>query len=133
MKLQPDRSDLLSVTAYGPTWIAVNGKTYSHHLLVNAHGTVAAWTGHDLLQDLHKKSHLVLETGCEIVLIGCGKKQLFIPAHQLMSFMESGVGVETMDTAAACRTFNVLASEGRKVAAVLLLEESSQTFATSNR
>lgn len=79
-----------------------------------------------MFHDLHQQSHLVLKTGCEIVLIGCGKKQIFIPAHQLVAFMESGVEVETMDTAAACRTFNVLASEGRKVTAVLLLEESTK-------
>lgn len=124
MKLQPDRSDLLSITAYGPSWIAVNGKSYSHPLLVSAQGTVAPWLGNHSLSDLPDLSETVLKTGCEIVLLGCGRKQFFIPAHNLVSFINKGVGVESMDTAAACRTFNVLASEGRQVAAVLLLEES---------
>jgi uncharacterized protein len=124
MKLQPDRSDLLSITAYGPSWFAVNGKSYSHHLLISAHGTVVPWLGNNSLSDLPDLSEMVLKTGCEIVLLGCGKKQIFIPAHNLISFINTGVGVESMDTAAACRTFNVLASEGRQVAAVLLLEET---------
>jgi uncharacterized protein len=124
MKLQPDRSDLLSITAYGPSWIAVNGKSYSHHLLVSAHGVVEPWLGDSLFNNLPDQSNLVLKTGCEILLLGCGKKQFFIPPSNLISFMNNGVGVETMGTAAACRTFNVLASEGRQVAAVLLLEKA---------
>jgi uncharacterized protein len=124
MKLQPDRSDLSTITAYGPSWIAVNGKSYSHHLLVSAHGTVEPWLGNALFNDLSDLSDLVLKTGCEIVLLGCGKKQIFIPAYNLISFIKNGVGVEAMGTSAACRTFNVLASEGRKVTAVLLLEEA---------
>jgi len=124
MKLQPDRSDLLSINAYGPSWTAVNGKSYSHSLLVSAHGTVVPWLGNQSLSDLPDLSEMVLNTGCEIVLLGCGKKQIFIPANNLISFINKGVGVESMDTASACRTFNVLASEGRQVAAVLLLEET---------
>ncbi|MFM7802393.1 MAG: Mth938-like domain-containing protein, partial [Limnohabitans sp.] len=103
-------------------WIAVNGKPYPHHLLVSAIGTVKPWLGHDLFNDIAEHSNTVLQTECEIVLIGCGKKQFFLPPHTLISFIHCGVGVETMDTAAACRTFNVLASEGRKVTAILLIE-----------
>lgn len=77
-----------------------------------------------MLNDLQDHVEWVLKTGCEILLFGCGKKQRFIPAQQLIHFVQQGVGVESMDTAAACRTFNVLASEGRKVAAVLLLENA---------
>ena len=124
MKIQPDQSELLSITAYGPDWIAVNGKSYPHHLLVSAAGTVAPWLGHDLFSDLDSHCESVLQTGCEIVLIGCGKKHIFIPPHYLVSFTKQGIGVETMDTAAACSTFNVLASEGRKVTAILLLEDA---------
>ena len=124
MKIQPDQSELLSITAYGPDWIAVNGKSYQHLLLVSAAGTVAPWLGHDLFSDLDSHCESVLQTGCEIVLIGCGKKHIFIPPHYLVSFTKQGIGVETMDTAAACRTFNVLASEGRKVTAILLLEDA---------
>ncbi|MEY3699143.1 MAG: hypothetical protein RL631_1796 [Pseudomonadota bacterium] len=125
MKIQPDQSELLSITAYGPDWIAVNGKSYPHHLLVSAAGMVAPWLGHVLFSDIASHFESVLQTDCEIVLIGCGKKQIFIPPHYLVSFMQQGIGVETMDTAAACRTFNVLASEGRKVTAILLLENAA--------
>ncbi len=59
----------------------------------------------------------------EIVVIGTGATQVF-PARELMfAFARRGVGLEFMDTAAAARTFNVLAGEGRKIAAVLYVGE----------
>jgi uncharacterized protein len=57
----------------------------------------------------------------ELVLIGTGGRQQFPAASFGAQFLRAGVGYEVMDTGAACRTFNVLVSEGRRVAAVLLL------------
>lgn len=56
----------------------------------------------------------------ELVLIGTGARQQFLHPSKLAVFYRAGVGVELMTTAAACRTFNVLAGEGRDVAAALL-------------
>jgi uncharacterized protein len=56
----------------------------------------------------------------EIVLIGTGSKQIFLPPELMMFFYSRNTGFEVMTTDAACRTFNVLASEGRKVVAALL-------------
>ena len=61
----------------------------------------------------------------ELVIFGSGARHRFVPAALLRGLIERGIGVETMDTAAACRTYNVLASEGRAVLAVLLLDPSS--------
>jgi uncharacterized protein len=60
--------------------------------------------------------------GAELVIFGSGKRLRFPPPHWLKSLIERGIGVETMDTPAACRTYNILASEGRKVVAALLIE-----------
>jgi len=125
MKLQPDRTDSLSVTAYTASWIAINGVRYTHNLLISSNGLIQVWPGQyvDDIQTTHLD--LIAPAEAEIVLLGCGKKQLFPSAALMGAFIERRTGLETMDTPAACRTFNILAAEGRKVAAILLLEEPS--------
>jgi uncharacterized protein len=59
--------------------------------------------------------------GAELVLFGSGERLLFPKAQWLTSLYARRIGVETMDTPAACRTFNFLAAEGRKVVAALLV------------
>ena len=54
--------------------------------------------------------------------LGCGKRLQFPPASLMAPLIAQGIGLESMDTAAACRTYNILASEGRKVLAALLIE-----------
>jgi uncharacterized protein len=63
----------------------------------------------------------LLATAPELILLGTGASNLFPPRELLFAFARRGIGLESMDTAAAARTFNVLASEGRQVAAVLYL------------
>ncbi len=57
----------------------------------------------------------------EVILLGTGPQQIFPRLTLISAVMQQGIGFEFMDTAAACRTFNVLASEGRRVVAALLL------------
>jgi uncharacterized protein len=64
----------------------------------------------------------VLALQPEVVLLGTGARPVFPPPAVLAEFLRRGIGVETMDNAAAARTFNVLAGEGRQVVAVFLLE-----------
>ena len=63
----------------------------------------------------------VLELQPEVVLLGTGARAVFPPQSVLARFLTRGVGLETMDSSAAARTFNVLAGEGRRVVAVFLL------------
>jgi uncharacterized protein len=58
----------------------------------------------------------------EIILLGTGARQSFPSAQLIASVMAHGVGLEVMDTGAACRTFNVLASEDRRVVAALVVD-----------
>jgi len=64
----------------------------------------------------------VLALKPELVIFGSGPRLRFVPPALLRSLIDSGIGVETMDTAAACRTYNVLVAEGRSAVAALLLE-----------
>jgi uncharacterized protein len=62
------------------------------------------------------------KSGAELIIFGSGQRLRFPQPGWLAPLMAMGIGLETMDTAAACRTYNILASEGRKVVVVLLLE-----------
>jgi uncharacterized protein len=59
----------------------------------------------------------------EVVLLGTGARAVFPPQAVLVQFLKRGIGLETMDSSAAARTFNVLAGEGRNVVAVFLLPD----------
>ena len=121
MKLQPDPAQGPQITGYGPDWIAVNGQKFSSNLLVSARGGATPWTcaGFETLDASH--FDLLLDCAPELILFGSGAQLRFPhPAH-LQALFARRIGVETMDTPAACRTFNFLAAEGRKVIAALLL------------
>lgn len=125
MKLHADKRDSQSVTAYGEGWIAVNGQRHSHSLVLASSGQLVPW-GCQRFEDL-TEAHFSELTGAmpdapELVIFGSGAKLRFVPPALLRSLMGQRIGVETMDTAAACRTYNILASEGRRVVAALLIE-----------
>lgn len=64
--------------------------------------------------------------GLEILLLGSGREMRFPAAEQLAALIELGIGYEMMNSAAACRTYNILAAEGRQVAAAILLDPTEQ-------
>jgi len=124
MKLQPDQSNAPTINAYDRAWIEVDGVRYAHSLSVSSlpQAAPAAWsTGHfEALSD--RDFSPWVDSGAELILFGSGHKIRFPKPAYLQGLMAQGIGLETMDTAAACRTYNILASEGRKVVALLLLE-----------
>jgi uncharacterized protein len=125
MKLHADKPDQISVTAYGDGWIAINGERHTSSLVLGAAGRVSVWEVNrfEALTEQHFAG-LVHEgePAPELVILGSGSRLRFVPPGLLRPLIERRIGVETMDTAAACRTFNILAGEGRRVVAVLLIE-----------
>ncbi|MBA4214597.1 MAG: hypothetical protein C0449_16110 [Polaromonas sp.] len=125
MKLHSDKLDIQSVTGYGDGWIAVNGQRHSHSLVLTPKGQLLPWScsRFELLEASHFDV-LVPPSGepPELVVFGSGTRLRFAPPALLRGLMARRIGVETMDTAAACRTYNILAGEGRRVVAALLLE-----------
>lgn len=123
MKLQPDRFDVPSISGYGPGWVGVGGEKIVASVIIGSDGQRLDWPAKQF-QDLGPSHFAALaELGCEVVLFGSGARTRFPPAAWLAPLMARRIGIETMDTAAACRTYNVLAQEGRKVAVALLLEQ----------
>ena len=123
LKLQPDRMDGVNVIAgHDARGVVVNGQRWSGNVLVPAHGEVRAWgcSGFDNLQAAHFEA--LLADAPELVLFGSGRQQRFVHPALLRTLIERRIGVECMDTLAACRTYNVLVSEGRRALAALLIE-----------
>ena len=122
MKLHPDKLDAASITGYGPGWIGLNGEKITRSVVISSRGQRFEWPC-DRFGDL-TQSHFdqLAALDAELVLFGSGKRLRFPPPAWLAALMARRIGLETMDTEAACRTFNILAGEGRHVVAALLLE-----------
>ena len=122
MKLQPDSFDVQAITGYGPGWVGVNGEKITASVIVASTGERIEW--HASRYDDLGPGHFarLAELGAEVALFGSGNRIRFPKPAWLKPLIDASVGLETMDTAAACRTYNILAQEGRKVAVALLLE-----------
>lgn len=126
MKLQPDKFDAPAISAYGTGWVAVNGERVTTSLVLGARGQRLAWDcdAYDCLTEAHFA--LLAEQAPELVIFGSGKHIRFPRPEWLAPLIAQRIGIETMDTQAACRTYNILASEGRNVLVALLLEADGQ-------
>ena len=121
MKFQADKSDAQTITGYGPGWIAVDRQNHETSLLVGARGLLTSWSCMRFEDLTAAHFEELAQLDAEVILFGSGSKNRFPPAAWLKPLMIKRIGLETMDTASACRTYNVLASEGRNVVAALLL------------
>ncbi len=109
-------------TAYGDDYVAVNHEKHLKNLIVLPETIVPEWSTATVETLTTEDMQKLLELGTEIILLGTGNRLRF-PAGPLMRpFAPAGIGLEIMDLRAACRTYNILAAEGRKVAAALLFD-----------
>ena len=122
MKLQPDKSDVQSVTGYGPGWIAVNGEKLSGSVILSSRGDRRAWDvfAYEDLGARHFEQIALLDA--ELVIFGSGQRLRFPDPAWLTALMAKRTGLETMDTPAACRTYNILAAEGRHVVLAVIID-----------
>lgn len=112
-----DHNYIKSVSSAG---IRILENTHAGPLIVSSSELITDWRVND--PDALDESALepVFDLEPEIVLLGTGARQVFPPPELMMCFYSRGIGVEVMNTPAACRTFNVLVSESRNVVAALM-------------
>ncbi|MDH4062081.1 MAG: MTH938/NDUFAF3 family protein [Aquincola sp.] len=121
MKFQPDTFlGTNAITRLDGAAVWVNGERRDGGLLVPWKGAVMPWDARSPGQLLAAHFDPVLCLKPELVIFGSGARLHFVSPALFRVLIEARIGVETMDTAAACRTFNVLAAEGRSVLAALL-------------
>ena len=121
MKFQPDAAAGTSITGYGAGWIAINGERFDSSIVVSSWGERFTWAcaTFDTLQAPHFAQLATMDA--ELILFGSGERIRFPQPQWLQALYARRIGLETMDTQAACRTFNFRAGEGRKVVAALLI------------
>ena len=121
MKLHADSaSPLNTVTGYGAGYIEINAVRHQGPILLMPEGDITPWDppADGKLMPSHLEGRL--SPAPEIVIFGTGAAQRLPGPETLVAFNRAGMGLEAMDTAAACRTYNILMAEGRRVVAALL-------------
>ena len=109
------------ITAYESGTISINHQRYTQSLIVLPTEIISDWhvTAFDALDSAHFERLASLSP--EVVLLGTGEKHRFIHPLLIQTLTTKNIPVECMTTDAACRTYNILMSEGRKVAAALII------------
>ena len=149
MQLQAESNPALNtVTAYGEHYIEINAVRFDHAVYFAPEGEVKRWEASRVsditsqqLRDIAGLAHATVspldfldapegrptkpDDAPEVILVGTGKQQHFLPAAVTRPLLDVGIGVEAMNTHAAARTYNILMAEGRRVVAALLPLEST--------
>ncbi len=126
MKMRADRIEGQNAIArHGPQGVVVNGVEHTESVIVPWRGDVVAWhvAAFESLTADNFASIAALKP--ELVIFGSGARLRFPQAALLRPLIDAAIGIETMDTAAACRTYNVLMAESRSVVAALLFSAAA--------
>lgn len=121
MKLQPERTVGLNIfTAYGEGYVSINAVRHSSNLIVLPNHIITGWTQatFETLSAFDLEQLVTLDA--EVILLATGNQLRFPPTELLRPLIQAQKGIEVMDIKAACRTYNVLLGENRKIAAALL-------------
>jgi uncharacterized protein len=124
MKMSLDGADgAYRIQGYADGEIRLNEVRYGESLVVAPDTLITEW-GPGSLDALRAADlRAVHELDPEVVLLGTGTQQIFPGRELMLGMLEKGIGLEVMDTASACRTYNVLMSEGRRVVAALIIDQ----------
>lgn len=121
MKIHPDKINVPSIKGYGPGWVQIANEKITRSVILGSRGERLDW-GCESFADL-TASHFdqLAQLQTELVIFGSGERLRFVSPALTQALIQRQIGMETMDTQAACRTYNILAAEGRYVAVALLM------------
>jgi uncharacterized protein len=123
MKFSLDQPMTINVVrGYGPGVIRIGDRSFGCSVIVTPATLVKDWRPTRIAELLAEDLEPLLQLRPEVLLIGSGLRQVFPERATMAALYSAGIGFEVMDTGAACRTYNVLAAEGRNVAAALIVE-----------
>ncbi len=124
MKIQPDKFDVQSISGYGQGWVSIAAEKITTSIVIGSRGQRVDWECKQFEDLTAAHFSLLAEQAPELVIFGSGARIRFAKPQWLEALYSKRIGVETMDTQAACRTYNILAGEGRDVLLAALIEKS---------
>ena len=123
MKLQSDpRSGANTITGYGDGYVEINKTPYAHAVVLSSDGAISEWSAQSFYDLEANHFSQLVDLKPELIIIGTGKRQRFPKPELLKALISAKIGFEIMDSQAACRTYNILVGEGRKVLLALIVE-----------
>ncbi|MFQ5546933.1 MAG: Mth938-like domain-containing protein [Woeseia sp.] len=123
MKFTRDQTSKVTIRQFESGVIKVGDRLLRQDLALTADEVIHDWPATAIAELTEADLEPLLASDPELILLGTGRLPVFPPRELVFALARRGVGLEAMDTAAACRTFNILVSEGRRVAAVLIVNE----------
>jgi uncharacterized protein len=111
-----------TVTAYDNAAVEINAVRFSHSLIVLPEVAPAAWPPRSFEELTADHFTQIADTSPDVVILGTGARQRFIHPKLIGALTSRRIGVECMDSQAACRTYNILMGEGRKVVLALIFD-----------
>jgi len=109
------------IQGYGSGRVVINERVYTDGLIVSPEQLIIGWGPATMPEMSAEHFDALIMLAPQVIILGTGARQIFPDPALYFSIMERGIGLEVMDTGAACRTYNILMAEGRAVAAGLIL------------
>ncbi|MGH8195372.1 MAG: Mth938-like domain-containing protein [Woeseiaceae bacterium] len=123
MQITRDRNFPITVRHVEPGELRVGDEIVRHNVLLTVDREIREWTAPDVEHLVESDFAELFQSGLETILLGTGWKPVFPPRQLVFALARRGIGFETMTTPAACHTFNILVNEGRRAAAILIVNE----------
>ncbi|MCK5002645.1 MAG: Mth938-like domain-containing protein [Gammaproteobacteria bacterium] len=118
---EADPNEGYFISSYDENTLQVNGKNFNSSLIIASKQLKTDWSPRSIETLKADDFTAIIQLKPELVIIGTGNKLTFPPVETYAELIKLGVGVEFMDTGAACRTYNILTGEGRHVVCGLIL------------
>ena len=109
------------IVAYGDGWVRIGERRFEGSLALSRERIIDDWSVADPSALTREHFQRLADLGPELVLLGTGASLTFPDPELTLPLIERGIGLEVMDSAAACRTYNLLAGDGRAVVVALIL------------
>jgi uncharacterized protein len=126
MKMSLDNTTAAhSVRSYQPGCVTISGEDYRSSVIVSAGRIIADWPPTQVAHLTGRDLRPLIDDPPELIIIGTGEQQVFPDPGIFTTLMDLGIGFEVMNNGAACRTYNILLAEQRRVALALLIEPAN--------
>lgn len=123
MKFTREQLSRIAIRHVEPGAIRVNDQVIRDNVALTIDEVILDWSASAIEELTAADFEPLMASDPELILLGTGERPVFPPRDLVFSMARRGIGFEVMDTAAACRTFNILAGDGRRVAAVLIVKD----------